>query len=101
MKPFIRPLIRMTWNDASDSIEPWISEEEMEKFADSHAPVESVGYLVKKTRTHVVIAGDWQEDHKIWGRVTKVPRKMVVSIEEIPLDAANSLQPEVKSPPNP
>ena len=77
------PLVRIVWNDASDTLEPWVSEEGLKKFSLSTALVVSVGYLAHKNRSYITIAGDWQEDCKIWGRVTKIPRRMVVSIEEI------------------
>ena len=80
-----KPIVRITWNDASDTLDPWVSEEELKKFTSSTALVVSIGYLADKNRSYVTIAGDWQEDLKIWGRVTKIPKKMVVSIEEIPL----------------
>ena len=79
-----KPLVRMVWNDACDSHDPWISERELDEFASTPALVESVGYLIKKTKTHITIAGDWLDDQKLWGRCTKVPKKMVVSIEMIP-----------------
>ena len=83
-----KPLVRIVWNDASDTLEPWVSEEELKKFSSSTALVVSVGYLAHKNRSYITIAGDWQEDCKIWGRVTKIPKKMVVSIEDIPFPPA-------------
>lgn len=81
----MKPIVRVTWNDAADHPEPWVHEEDLKKFADSPAAVVSVGYLIKKDRHYITIAGDYQPDLNIWGRVTKIPKKMVTKIEEIPL----------------
>jgi len=43
--------------------------------------VTSWGWLVGSTKTYVTIAADYIKDG-VYGRVTKIPRKMIVKIDE-------------------
>lgn len=76
-------LVLIIWNDAQDNLEPWVNEDDAKAFAESPCPITTVGFLVRKTETHTVIAGDWNDTDKDYGRVTKIPTKMIVSVQEL------------------
>lgn len=76
-------MVVIIWNDAQDSLEPWVGEAEAKQFAETPCPIVSYGFLVRKTKNYVVIAGDWNDSNKDYGRVTKIPTKMITSMKEL------------------
>lgn len=75
--------VEVIWNDAQDSIEPWVGEADAKGFAEEPCPIISIGYLVRKTDTHLVLAADWNNSNKDYGRVTKIPAGMVVKMRDL------------------
>ena len=72
-------LVLITWRDAADPDEPWLGEEGVEKFTHETTLVKSIGWVRKLTKLYVIICADEQIDIKVYGRVTKIPRKMIVN----------------------
>lgn len=77
-----KPFVKVTWDDAEDQGGTWLEEAEVEEFADHNCTVVSVGYLVSKTGKYLTLAADWIDELKHYGRVTKIPVGMVISVEE-------------------
>lgn len=79
----MKPFVKVVWHDAADEAKTWLREDELD---DASIEVISFGYLLRKTRSFLHLAGDCivggLEDIT-YGRVCKIPRKMVVSVEEI------------------
>ena len=78
-----KPLVVVVWADAEDPAEgkAWLDQEDVDTFSCHSCTVESVGYLLSKTDKYVTLAADWIEDLKHYGRVTKIPSAMIVSLE--------------------
>ena len=80
-----KPFVRVAWHDAEDYRESnWASEEELQGFAASACEAISFGYVVKKNRGYITLAADYIAPDT-FGRVMKIPRKMIVSIQTVPL----------------
>jgi hypothetical protein len=82
-------LVKLVWHDASDPDRdsgPWYSDRDLDEFGDEVVAVTSVGWLRSQTDKYVTLAGDYFVDADgdiTWGRPTKVPTKMVVSMVDI------------------
>lgn len=88
-----KEFVRVTWWDAEDYSEAgWLTEEDAHKFNNTACVVISYGWLVSKTKDYLTVAADHIAP-KTYGRAMKIPRKMVKSVETIPLD--NPAQPVV------
>ena len=75
----------------------------MTEFANRPALCISSGWLVAKTRSYVTLAADYSpangpEEIDDWSRVTKIPKKMIVTIEPIPLPDDKPIEPIVAKP---
>ena len=74
-------LVRVEWLDAL-SRAGWLEKESVQDWIASDVlPVVSVGLLIREDDKAIVIAADENEDE--WGALTKIPRGMVVAIEEL------------------
>lgn len=79
------PFVKVTWDDAEDlGGQTWIEAEDVAAFATHSCTVVSVGYLVAKTKKYLTLASDWIEENNQFGRVTKIPCSMVVSVKKFP-----------------
>lgn len=77
-------LVKVTWHDAEDpTTNVWTDEEDAEVFADQTCEIVSYGLVVKQTPGHLTIGADWIARDRNWGRLTKIPMGMIVSVEEI------------------
>lgn len=76
-------IVKVVWLDAQDHADKWVDQADAEAFTDVDVTVESYGILVRKTDKYVTLAGDWDPIDKDYGRVTKIPSKMVVEIIEL------------------
>jgi hypothetical protein len=76
-----KAFVKVTWHDARDDDRTWVDEKEIQPFNDAVCEVTSWGYLVAQSKLYVTLAADYMKDG-VYGRVTKVPRKMIVTIEE-------------------
>jgi hypothetical protein len=86
-------LVLITWNDTEDfKGASWASTEEVAEFTKKLCTIQSVGWIVKKSRHYVTICSDFSPSPDTHGRVTKITRKMIVSIE--PLERRLSPVPE-------
>jgi hypothetical protein len=74
-----RPFITIKWLDAADYDENWIKDEKVAKFANDPVQVVSGGWLLTETKDYVVLAADdlRENGEQQWGRITKIPKKMV------------------------
>lgn len=70
-------MVEVTWNDASELTSGW-SNEIVEK--DEPALALSVGFLVRETKEHIVIAQDTDAEGHHNGR-SQIPRGMVKKIK--------------------
>ena len=77
------PFVKITWHDAEDVPVTWVKSEDVAAHAESICEVVSWGYMVSKTRSDYVLAGDYIPRDDTYGRVTKIPRKMCVKVEVI------------------
>ena len=81
-----KPEVCIIWRDAEDG-STWMGQKEAEQFADQECLVRSRGILVRKTKNFVVLAADdtLSGNHPgEYGRICKIPSKMIVSIMEVP-----------------
>lgn len=76
-----RKFVKVCWHDAQDEGRTWVQDEELQPFTEALCEVISWGWLVGETKKYVTIAADFSAP-STWGRVTKIPRGMVVKIEE-------------------
>lgn len=76
-------LVRVKWNDAQDHPDKWVDEEDAGRFGDLDCTIVSIGFLVRKTDKYVTLAGDWDAIDKDYGRVTKIPVGMILSVEPL------------------
>jgi hypothetical protein len=79
----MKPMVVVRWLDAQDHAEKWVDEKDAEEFGGVDCEVTSVGFLVRKTDKYVTLAGDWDAIDSDYGRVTKIPTKMIVEIKEL------------------
>lgn len=84
-------LVKIAWHDACDMNETtWASKDEMNDFASKPCLIESVGWMYKKTKAYITICGDLSLSPDTHGRVTKIPRKMIVKVEVLQVVPAAS-----------
>jgi hypothetical protein len=77
-RPFQKyPMVEVTWNDASELTSGW-SQEIEEK--DEPALALSVGFLIRETKEHIVIAQDIDAEGHHNGR-SQIPRGMVKNLK--------------------
>lgn len=76
--------VKVRWHDAADEGRTWVPGEEIDSFTEELCEVTSWGWLVGETKKYITLAADCIPDEPLptWGRVTKIPRKMIVSIED-------------------
>lgn len=88
-------LVRVLWRDAQDHSDKWVDEEDVKVFGETDCVIESYGILVSKTAKYLTLAGDWDAVDKDYGRVTKIPSSMLVSIENlVPAPSDHQSKPE-------
>lgn len=78
-----KPFVKVIWHDAADDGRTWVPAEDIAPFTEEVCEVVSWGWLVggsKKTK-YITLAADYIADGT-YGRVTKIPSGMVVSIDE-------------------
>lgn len=76
--------VKVEWLDAEDFRDAtWATAEEAGAFNETECLVVSYGYLVAKSRTHLTLAADLAEP-ETYGRLIKIPRKMVKSCLDFP-----------------
>ena len=78
-----RTLVRVTWVDAEDQKEAWLTNEEVETFTNQEALVVSLGWVVSHTDQYLTLAADWVAHLEHHGRVTKIANGQVVNVEEL------------------
>lgn len=79
-----KPWVVVKWLDAEDFRDStWATEEEAAAFNAIDCLVESRGWLVSKSKYYVTLAADFAPPHT-WGRLIKIPRKMIKSLSPIP-----------------
>lgn len=80
-------LVKITWNDTEDfKGGTWASTEEVLAFSKVLCTIESVGWIVKKSRHYITICSDFSPDPDTHGRVTKIARRMVVKVEPLQVE---------------
>lgn len=86
-----KPLVRVTWIDASDppNDQSWYTDKEVDDFSDDTCRVVSVGYVKSKTKLYLTLVADYIDNHNgtyTWGRPTKIPIGMVESIDTLMME---------------
>lgn len=76
-------LVKVLWRDAQDHPDKWVDEDDAAEFGNDDCTIVSVGFLVSKTAKYLCIAGDWDATDKDFGRVTKIPTSMLISLETL------------------
>ena len=78
-----KPFVKIVWHDAQDEGSAWVTEEDIDKFTEEVVEVTSWGWLVRGSRTtkYITLAADYIKDGT-YGRVTKIPSGMIISIDE-------------------
>ena len=77
-------LVKVTWNDTEDfKGGAWASTEEVEAFSKQLCTIESVGWIVKRTKHYVTLSADFSPEPDTHGRVTKIAKRMIVKIEPL------------------
>jgi len=78
-----KPFVRIIWHDAADDTRTWVPAEDIADFTDKVVEVISWGWLVGGSRKskYITLAADYIKDGT-YGRVTKIPSKMVVAFDE-------------------
>lgn len=80
-----KPFIRVTWWDAEDfKAAGWATEEEATAFNSEACEVVSYGWLVSQSKHYLTIAADFAAPIT-YGRMIKIPKKMVKSQETLDL----------------
>ena len=78
-----KPFVRIVWHDAADNGQTRVPAEDIQSFTEEITEVTSWGWLVggsRKTK-YITLAADYIKDGT-YGRVTKIPCGMIVSIDE-------------------
>ena len=75
----IYPIVEVVWDDATE-LKGWKEEHEDEEL--KPCLILSVGFLVKKTKTHIVLAQDQSHDRMRNGR-SQIPIGMVKTIKTL------------------
>jgi len=70
------PLVLVQWNDAQSDA-GWGDIEDIKKWADEKYVVNEVGWLISKTKSHIVITNEVGNDGSIGNR-TKIPNTWVI-----------------------
>lgn len=90
-----RKFVMVEWNDAEDYTKAgWASDEEAKEFGSQPCLVHSYGFIVSSNKTYIGLAADFAPP-STHGRIIKIPKKMIISTKEIPLE----LNPPVSSEP--
>ncbi len=78
-----RKLVLVSWNDAQDFEQSWVGEADATKFGEEDCRILSVGWVISDTAKYLTIGGDWHATESDYGRVTKIPKGMVISMVEL------------------
>jgi hypothetical protein len=80
-------LVLVKWTDAADPGNVgWHSDADVDEFTEESCEVVSVGWLKSETKKYVTLVADYIDNGDgttTWGRPTKVPLGMVLSIEDL------------------
>lgn len=78
-----KPFVKVIWHDAADDGRTWVPAEDIAGFTEEVVEVISWGWLVGGSRKskNITLAADYIRGD-VYGRVTKIPSKMIVSIAE-------------------
>lgn len=77
-------LVKVTWDDAEDpSGQTWVEDDDLDGFMQTACVVTSVGFLARETESHILLVADRIPHASTYGRVTKIPRGMILSLEEL------------------
>ena len=78
-----KAFVKVTWHDAADNGQTWVQAEDIPGFTEEVIEVISWGWLVggSKKSKYITLAADYIKEG-VYGRVTKIPTKMVIRIEE-------------------
>lgn len=76
-------LVVIVWLDTQDNEQTWADENEIDAFTARPCEITSIGYVVRETASHYVLAGDHHPGNGDYGRITKIPKGMVSTVQEI------------------
>ncbi len=85
-----KQLVQILWHDSRDADIAWMTETDAVAYGEEPCEIYSVGYLISKGTKFVTIGADWNPQDKDFGRVTKVPVGMVISIQELSVSPTDS-----------
>lgn len=79
-------LVKITWLDTEDfKGGTWASTDEVHEFSKKQCLIESVGWIVKRSRHYVTICSDFSADPDTHGRVSKIAKRMITKMETLQL----------------
>ncbi len=82
-----KKLVKLVWHDAADPPGgPWYTDKDVDDFGEQVVAVTSIGWVKSQTEKYVTLVADYYVDEEgtiTWGRPTKVPAKMVISMVEL------------------
>lgn len=73
----------IVWSDTFDPEPAWMSEKDIEQEITKDCIIVSVGFIVGESPTYLAIAGDRDTRDGEAGRVTCIPKSMIVSHKTI------------------
>ena len=68
-------VITVRWRDSR----LWIKQEHPDDITDGVCVIDSVGYLVREKKDHIILAGDLIDD--CWRRAITIPRENIVKMK--------------------
>lgn len=76
----MQSFVKVVWNDAEDCKQTWYDAEDLKReFEKPHCQVASYGFVVLENDDYVWLAADYIPRDKNWGRITRIPKGMIVS----------------------
>ena len=85
-----KPFVMIRWYDAADFDESgWATEETLAEWVEKPCESISYGYLIHKNRDYLTLGADFILP-STYGRVMKIPRRMIQETKEIDLSAATT-----------
>jgi len=76
-----KTFVKVKWLDAQDDGRTWVPVDDIKAFTEASCEVTSWGWLVGSTKLYVTLAADYIQGD-VYGRITKIPRRMITSIDE-------------------
>lgn len=75
----MKPFVIVGWHDAEDfTEETWLKEDTAVEFGEKNMMVVSGGFVISDTTKYLTLGADYDTENNNYGRVTKIPKGMIV-----------------------